>query len=148
MQTSVVMATYNGESFIAEQLRSILEQDCPPTQIVVSDDHSRDRTLDVVQEIRAGDPARFVVQENPNARGYTNNFKAALARASGEIVFFCDQDDIWRADKIRLMVEAFERSDALLICHDFEVFFDDPAATIPSYFANLDANGQIGRAHV
>ena len=94
------MATYNGEKFIYEQLRSILNQLGAYDEIVISDDHSIDRTVNIIKSF--SDP-RIRLIFNKAERGYTRNFENALQHASGDIIFISDQDDVWRPDKIKLV---------------------------------------------
>lgn len=110
---SVCMATFNGERFILEQLRSVLTQLGSQDEVVISDDGSQDATLDLVRSL--GD-ARIRVIEHRGNHGYTPNFENALRACRGEYVFLCDQDDVWHPDKLRLCLQALEQSDCVF--HD------------------------------
>ncbi|EXY58193.1 glycosyltransferase, partial [Bacteroides fragilis] len=94
---SVCIATYNGEKFIVEQLKTILSQLTDFDEIIISDDHSSDCTLSLIRSFR--DP-RIKIYLNENDKGYTSNFENALKKATGEIIFIADQDDIWKKDKV------------------------------------------------
>ena len=88
MKISVCMATYNGEKYIAEQIRSILPQLSEDDEVIVSDDGSSDATLDIVRSFN--DPRIRIVQ-NELEHGYTKNFENALNHANGDIIFISDQ---------------------------------------------------------
>jgi len=72
MKISVCMATYNGEKYIEEQIKSILDQLSEEDEIIISDDHSKDSTINVIQRIN--DP-RIKVYYNEGEKGYTKNFE-------------------------------------------------------------------------
>lgn len=121
MKTSVLISTYNGEAFIEEQLSSILNQGVQPDEVLIRDDCSADRTAELIQsfiaEHRLGD-WRFVV--NDQNEGFRKNFRALAEAASGDIVFFCDQDDVWGRRKIESCVDYMnDFPDVSLVCTDY-----------------------------
>ena len=73
---SIVIATYNGERHLADQLRSILDQTSPPNEVVVSDDGSDDCTLDLVRAFAASAPFPVHIYRNEARLGYSENFLA------------------------------------------------------------------------
>lgn len=101
---SVCMATYNGERYIVEQVRSILSQLAATDELIVSDDASTDRTLSLIDSFH--DP-RIKVFHNAQ-KGVANNFENALKQASGDYIFLSDQDDVWESDKIERMIRFME----------------------------------------
>lgn len=106
MRASVALASFNGEKYIKEQLESILQQTMLPYEIVISDDGSTDKTLLIVKEIinkYAHIPVRFIVLRNNYDHGVRSNFENALCNTTGDLVFLCDQDDIWLPNKIKIM---------------------------------------------
>lgn len=111
MKISVVIASYNGVPFISEQLASIAAQSVVPHEIIVSDDHSTDATKETVEAFAAQNPqisVKFSV--NPSSSGVDNNFAHAISLATGEVIFICDQDDVWLADRLETMMTVFEES--------------------------------------
>jgi glycosyltransferase involved in cell wall biosynthesis len=104
---SIALATYNGERYLGEQLESILCQTRLPDELVVFDDASTDSTAAIVRDFagRAPFPVRFWI--NAERLGSTRNFEAAIRACSGDIIFLCDQDDVWYPDKIARMEERF-----------------------------------------
>ena len=100
---SVVMGTYNGEKYLAEQLDSILNQTYTPLELVISDDASVDGTRRVLQKYENNPLVRIFYQEKN--LGLTKNFSFAALQAKGELIAFSDQDDIWMSNKIEKLVE-------------------------------------------
>lgn len=118
ISTSVVLCTYNGARFIEAQWNSLLAQSHLPDEIVVRDDGSRDGTLALLNSLRRraeGDGVRVRLARNPRNLGYAANFEAALRDASGDVLFLCDQDDIWHPDKLAALVAQFEKRPGLLL---------------------------------
>lgn len=108
MKISVCMATYNGEKYIKEQLDSILCQIGENDEVIISDDSSTDNTVEI---INAFNDDRIKIYKNEKEKGYTRNFENALEKASGDIIFLSDQDDIWIEDKVKKMTEILENYD-------------------------------------
>ena len=102
-EISVCVATYNGATWIAEQLDSILEQIGPGDEVVVVDDCSTDDTIAALEQI--ADPRIRIYRQKKN-RGYVQTFGQALALARGEYVLLADQDDIWLPGRVTEMVTA------------------------------------------
>ena len=102
---SVCMATYNGAEYIQEQLQSILSQIGLEDEIVISDDGSTDATLEVIKSISS--PCIRIVQ-GPRMKSPSKNFENALAHAKGDIIFLCDQDDVWQPNKVAVMLQALK----------------------------------------
>ena len=119
---SVAMATFNGACYVEAQLRSILEQERPPDEIVVSDGGSHDATVEIVRRVLG---AQSSIMSKIVADGerldVTANFARALAVTSGDFIALSDQDDTWHPDRLRRGVEAFDgevlltHSDARLV---------------------------------
>lgn len=114
---SVVMATYNGDRFLAEQLRSLTFQTLLPTELIVSDDGSEDATLEQVEAFRRTAPFPVVVRRNERRLGYGENFLTAAQAAQGEYIAFCDQDDVWHPAKLQTAVSTLDRTGADLFVH-------------------------------
>jgi glycosyltransferase involved in cell wall biosynthesis len=102
--TSVCMATYNGSKFIQEQIESIVEQSLQVDQIIIVDDASVDDTVSIISAVK--DPRIRLIRNKTN-RGVIHSFNEAISCASGEIVFLCDQDDVWRRDKVETCIRYF-----------------------------------------
>lgn len=120
---SVVMATFNGEDFIGQQLESILAQTRLPDEIVISDDGSTDNTLDIVERFETSSPASISwrVIKNATPLGPARNFFAAAQAASGDLIALADQDDWWAPGKLQTLEEVLDKHDALLVHSDAEL---------------------------
>lgn len=100
---SIAVCTYNGERFLEEQLDSLIEQTYRPMEIIVVDDGSIDRTPDILADYEKKHDI-FNVYFNEVNLGYCKNFEKALGLCSGKYIALCDQDDIWRPEKIATFV--------------------------------------------
>ncbi len=136
---SVCMATYNGERHVEAQVASILAQLRPQDELVVSDDRSSDRTLELIRGFGDG---RIRVLENPG-RGVTANFENALRHATGAYLFLSDQDDLWLEGKLPVTCEALE-SHALVVS-DCRVADGDGRTLYESYFGLLGSGPGLAR---
>lgn len=126
---SVVLATYDGASFLPEQLASLRRQDQQPDEVVIVDDGSSDGTVAILEEYQRDAEAHVVLVAPRAHQGTWAAFEEALQRARGDIIVVCDQDDRWDPKKLRLLAQGLERrpdakmafSDARLIDADGEV---------------------------
>ena len=134
VRVSVCMPTYNGERYIEAQMRSILEQLSPADEVIVSDDSSSDRTVDILRQI--GDPRVRLFTGN-RFRSPIYNMENALRAARGAFIFLSDQDDIWLKDKVAKMLLALE-SFELAAC-DCRVVDADLNPLHESYFSWIGA---------
>lgn len=117
LRISVVLATFNGERFISEQLQSIKNQRQLPDEVIVTDDGSSDETLAVVHRFAKAAPFAVRIFENQHC-GWADNFMIGLSKAVGDVVCYCDQDDIWHPDKLLLQADAIQRdADVVLVTH-------------------------------
>lgn len=98
---SVCIATYNGENFIKEQLDSILIQLNANDELIISDDSSTDNTLKIIHSYH---DKRIKLLPNQKFHSPIYNFENALKHAKGDFVFLSDQDDVWEANKIEVML--------------------------------------------
>lgn len=101
---SVVMATYNGERFIGEQLESILTQTYTNLEVVIVDDGSTDQSYTILETYAAKD-TRIRLFRNEYNLGYVKNFERGLSLAKGEFIAPSDQDDLWLPHKIQFLLE-------------------------------------------
>lgn len=120
---SVCMATYNGERFILKQISSILEQLSENDELIVSDDGSTDRTLDIIKSF---DDCRIKILNHKKNKNFekikysrnfyyvTDNFENALKNAKGDYIFLSDQDDIWLPNKVAKVMEQLKIFDCTL----------------------------------
>lgn len=123
---SIALCTYNGEAFLREQLRSISDQTLLPDEIIVCDDNSSDRTCELISDFAAAVPFRVSLFQNPTNLGSTKNFEKAISLCSGDIIFLCDQDDVWIPEKIEIIEAQFKINPEVgLIFSDAELVSED-----------------------
>jgi glycosyltransferase involved in cell wall biosynthesis len=114
---SIALATFNGARYLPEQLRSLAEQTLLPRELVACDDGSADETIEILEQFARD--ASFPVQVVRNERrlGYADNFLAAAALCTGELVAFCDQDDFWLETKLEACEGEARRTGAAIVAH-------------------------------
>lgn len=106
----ILLATHNGEAYLAQQLDSLLSQTVQDFRILIQDDHSQDRTLGLVRQYCDAFPERLCLcQAEGPLGGAAQNFLSLAAKASGDYVAFCDQDDVWLPDKLETSLAAMAR---------------------------------------
>ena len=105
MPVSVIIAAYNCEAYIAEAIESVLGQTVPPDEVIVIDDGSTDGTRASLD--RFGD--RIIALNQANS-GQAVAVNKGLAMASGELISFCDADDLWTGRKLELQLALLERN--------------------------------------
>lgn len=126
---SVVMATYNGARFLSMMLESIVAQTYHNLEIIIFDDASIDETRDILQRFARSD-SRIKVFHSETNQGAVKTFEMALHLASGEFIALADQDDIFRNDKIELLVERMRQSPGVdLVLSDLSLI-DNSGAVI------------------
>lgn len=110
MKVSVVMATYNGEKYLEQQIQSILTQTLKPDEIIVCDDVSTDGTIAILKKYQQQGQLTYVV--NDHRLGFIDNFKKAVALAADtNYVSLSDQDDEWLPDKLERSVALLQKID-------------------------------------
>ena len=122
------MATFNGERFLAAQLRSILDQSRRPDEIVISDDHSTDGTLTIARSFRQEAKklgVAYSVITHPGKPGVARNFSHAVSITTAELVALSDQDDWWEPGKLKAMERIFAGDSSLLMVHSDAELVDE-----------------------
>lgn len=120
MKISVALATYNGSRYINELLNSLKTQTKVPNEVIICDDCSQDNTLEIVNDFVKNNSLALAVFENEQNLGFKANFKKTVLKCSGDIIFLCDQDDVWATDKIKIMTEFFKsHNDCLALASSF-----------------------------
>lgn len=152
MKISIAFATFNGEKYIMSQLESLQKQTLLPDEIIFVDDGSSDKTLDILKKFSVSSSIQMKIIINDENLHFTGNFLKAASLCSGEIIVFCDQDDLWHPQKIETCVAEFEKQSADLLVHEgriineagelvnkkipdltnIENFFDEPPFDRPS----------------
>jgi glycosyltransferase involved in cell wall biosynthesis len=118
LKISIAICTYNGETYLQEQLNSYAAQTRLPDEVVVCDDCSSDKTVKIIRDFaeRAPFPVRLYANET-NLRS-TKNFEKAISLCEGDIIFLSDQDDVWHKNKLEKFTAAFETDEqvGLVFC--------------------------------
>ncbi len=140
MKISVALAAYKGEQFIAEQLESILPQLGENDEIIVSDDFPQGFTRDVIKQYANKDKRIKYIEGL--GKGVVENFENALRACSGDVIFLCDQDDVWMPDKVSCVMSEIANG-ADLVLHDAAVTDGDLNITEPSFFAIHGSNADF-----
>lgn len=113
---SVCVAAFNGEKYIEEQILSVLRNLDSQDEIIISDDGSSDRTRRIVDDLAEKD-RRIRIIDGPR-KGLIKNFENAIVHSKGDIIFLCDQDDVWKDNKVKTVLDIFENTDCTLVMHD------------------------------
>ena len=108
LTVSVALCTYNGERFLPEQLASLEKQTRLPNEVVVCDDGSRDRTLEILENWKNSVPFPVRIFRNSPGLGASGNFQKAMGLCTCDVVFLCDQDDVWLPEKVHRMTRFLE----------------------------------------
>lgn len=102
----ILMATYNGEAFVEEQVRSIINQSYPDWRLLVHDDGSNDGTWAILQQLSQEDSRIVLIEDHAHGLGVARHFIHLLQYTEAPYYMFCDQDDIWLPDKVEKMYHA------------------------------------------
>ena len=125
MRIEILLSTFNGERFLREQLDSILAQTHEDWHLTARDDGSKDGTAGILREYAAAHPERITFAEDGRKLGYPDCFWKLLEEApAADLYAFCDQDDVWRADKLVCCEEMCRGEDPgrpLLYVHDYRI---------------------------
>ncbi|MBK8750855.1 MAG: glycosyltransferase [Candidatus Competibacteraceae bacterium] len=120
--TEVIICTYNGAAFVVEQLDSILKQTTTVNKISIYDDHSPDDTVlqihNFLNQLPPDQQCLFTIQVNSVNLGYALNFISAIKRSTKDILFLCDQDDIWERDKVEVILSLFHNYNPDMVFSD------------------------------
>ena len=110
LRISVVVTTYNGKMHLEKQLLSLLQQERAPDEVLIFDDGSTDGTIELVQSfIRKNCLESWQFYVNVKRKGWKQNFMEGLRKAAGDILFPCDQDEIWYPKKLAEMTAVMEQ---------------------------------------
>ena len=139
---SVVMAVYNGQRFLREQVESVLDELLPGDELIVVDDASLDDSLAFLGSIKS---TVLKVYTNPSNLGVIGCFERGLQLATHEFIFLCDQDDIWLPGKRATFVAAFEQDPMVsVVISDAQVIDAQGRMIAPSFMATRHGfNGGI-----
>jgi rhamnosyltransferase len=147
----VVLSSYNGARFIAEQIESIRRQTYPSWVLLVRDDGSRDDTVRIIETHTAADPRITLLRDGRGNLGPAASFSALLEHAAGagaELVALSDQDDVWRPDKLERELQLMEEHrrrvgrDIPLLVHSDLTVVDQHLGVVHPSFLSYQALGR------
>jgi glycosyltransferase involved in cell wall biosynthesis len=144
---SILMATYNGEKYVAEQLDSLFAQTRNDFTLYIRDDCSTDSTWEIIRDYESRYPERIrAVKNNRNSGGAKHNFIGMMADIKDDYVMLCDQDDVWLPDKVGKTIEKLKTMEAeygketpLLVHTDLKVVDENLKIIFPSFRAAMNA---------
>lgn len=148
MRISVVVTTYNGKMHLEKQLLSLLQQERVPDEVLIFDDGSTDGTIEQVQNfIRKNALKTWQLIVNTERKGWKRNFMEGLRKASGDILFPCDQDDIWYPEKLAEMTAVMlQHPEIQLLACDYHVIYEPGALKATVYKkTSAETQGLIAR---
>lgn len=137
---SVVMAAYNGEKYIREQLLSVLKQLSENDEVIISDDNPYTGTYEAVKEYIESD-GRIRYIKGPG-KGVIKNFENAISAAEGDYIFLCDQDDVWLDGKVSAVCEELKKG-AVVVMHDAIVTDENLNPVKQSFFEAMGSGTGI-----
>ena len=106
---SIALCTYNGERYLGDLLDSLCAQETRPVELIVCDDSSTDSTLQLIYSFKHTAPFDVRVLVNRKHQGVIRNFERALSACRGEYIALCDQDDVWKPDKLKKLLTLVEQ---------------------------------------
>ena len=132
-KVDILLATYNGEKYLSEQIESILNQTYKDFRLLISDDCSTDKTRDIIKKY-ASEDKRIEIFLQENNLGVVGNFEFLLNKVKNEYFMFSDQDDIWDLEKIEKSIKKIEDTSADLVYTDLEVVDSSKNTIYKSYW--------------
>lgn len=121
---SLVMSCYNGSKYITEQLESLKNQTRAIDEVLIFDDGSTDDTVAIIERYLSDNRLpNWQVHINAENYGWQKSFAQGILKATGDILFLCDQDDIWMPDKIETMAQIMENKEIGLLVSDVEPLY-------------------------
>lgn len=152
-KVEILLATYNGERYLREQLDSLVSQDYENWMVRACDDASADGTYEILCEYQEQYPDKFVIEKNKVGFGSAKkNFMHLIKQSSCEYVMCCDQDDVWLPNKISLTLEEMKRQERegipVLVHTDLKVVDADLQVLSESFFVHSNFRKEFGLSDV
>ena len=124
-EIDILLATWNGARFLEQQLDSLSRQSFQNFRLLVRDDASGDSTMQVLERFRASESHRVVIRRNSSRQGACRTFSLLATECDAPYFAFCDQDDIWRPDKLQVQLAEAKRIEAEHGSHTPVLIFSD-----------------------
>lgn len=150
----ILLATYNGERFLAEQIQSILDQTYTQWRLLIRDDGSTDTTEALIRTYAEKYPGKIVhIEDSERNLGACGNFGVLLRNANADYIMFCDQDDVWLPKKIEMTFSKMQEMEKLhghtlplLVYTDMKVVDERLSVLSNSFWRNQAFNPDIGKS--
>jgi len=113
-KVEILMATYNGEKYLKEQIESIINQSYNDWTLLIRDDKSKDNTVSIIEEYERKDSRIKLLRDKKEKLGFVKNFEELLKSSHKEFIMFSDQDDYWEKDKIKNYIEILKKNENLI----------------------------------
>lgn len=114
----ILLATYNGEKYIKAQINSLLSQTHKDWRLLIHDDGSTDKTIEIIKEFEKLDSRILLIEDGIKCGGAAANFLYLLKNyAEAEYIIFCDQDDIWLKNKLEVMYERLKKEEGICVVY-------------------------------
>lgn len=143
-QIDVLLATYNGEKYLKEQIDSILNQTYKNIRLIISDDCSKDKTREILKQYEEKESRIKVFYQEKNL-GYIKNFEFLLKQVENEYYMLSDQDDVWLPEKIEKSLEKMKKENADLVFGDLEVVDENLNTIYPSFNDYMKLSRKINK---
>lgn len=141
MKISVAMATYNGEKFISDQIESILKQLDRNDELIISDDNSKDNTVEIIKGyMEKDDRVKLIFNYK---KGIISNFDNAISHSSNDIIFLSDQDDVWVDNKVETIKNYFLEEKLTLVISDAYIVDSDLNTLQDSFYKSMNSSKGI-----
>jgi glycosyltransferase involved in cell wall biosynthesis len=141
---SVALCTFNGAQFLEEQLASLERQERRPDELVVCDDRSTDNTVELLESFARSASFPVRIQVNPANLGSTRNFDRAMRLCTGNLIAFCDQDDVWHATRLSRCAQALHDNPQLGLVFSNAQLIDERGMQLPGgLWDNFDFGSAI-----
>lgn len=144
MKVDILLATYNGEKYLEQQINSILNQTYSDFNLIISDDNSLDNTIAILKEFEKKDERIKVFYQKVNL-GYIKNFEFLIKKSTNNYVMLSDQDDVWEINKIKFQLKYLLSSKADLIYSDVQLVNHNLELIDESYYKSLKISPLNGK---
>lgn len=147
LSIGVAIATCNGGNYIADQLNSIINQNCCVDFISISDDASSDNTIAVARNILSACRINYKIVINNTRIGVIKNFIQAFSACDTDYIAYCDQDDVWCLNKIKLIKKEILKSGVSLVFHK-SILVDADLNILHSKYSVVFKDGKYNTPHI
>lgn len=135
------MPCYNAGKYVSEAIESVLGQTYQDIELIITDDCSSDESLEIINNYKCLDDRIRIIAHSNNV-GVSRSRNEAMALSTGEFIAFCDADDIWEKDKLKIQCEFFRFDESCSIIHSDSLIIDERGAVTGERFSNRFNTGE------